>query len=162
MCFDTTVTVLSVPMRTNALGSSAAFATTSPPARPGPAACANSFGESTTPSVNPAPAFRKSRRRRAKRRLNIAVICVSLRERRRGVLDGGPDADVGRAAADVAGHRRIDIRVGGFLLNAQQGRSGHDLPRLAVAALHDVELVPSFLHRFGDAVGFGRGQALDG
>src|SRR5260221_3093098 len=115
MCFDTTVTVLSAPTRTNALGSSAAFATTSPPARPGPAACANSFGERMTPSVSPAPAFRKSRRGRSKRSLNIVVMGISSRERRRGVLDRGPDAHVSRAAADVAGHGGIDVRVGGLL-----------------------------------------------
>jgi len=36
-------------------------------ARPGPAACAKTFGARMTPSVNPAPAFRKSRRGWAKR-----------------------------------------------------------------------------------------------
>src|ERR1700751_4672155 len=98
-----------------------------------------------TPSVNPAPAFRKSRRGFAKLRLNIAVIGISSRERRRGIFDSGPDADVSRAAAHVAGHGGVDLRMVGFLLDPQRRGTRHDLSRLAVAALHDVELVPCIL-----------------
>src|ERR1043165_8550706 len=57
-----------------------------------------------------------------------------------------PDAEVGRAPADVAGHRLIDLRVGRLGILLEQRRGAHDLARLAVAALRDVELLPRPLH----------------
>jgi hypothetical protein len=62
-CFTITVTVLSVPMRTNAFGSNAPEAAAPVPPCPGPAICASASGNAT-PSVRPAPALRKPRRLR--------------------------------------------------------------------------------------------------
>src|SRR4029453_17721032 len=49
----------------------------------------------------------------------------------------------------------LTARLGHLL---EQRDSGHDLPRLAVAVLHDIELDPRFLYRLGHA----GGQTLDG
>ena len=58
---------------------------------------------------------------------------------------GGADALIGAAAADV-GHRLVDVVVGRVRFFPQQRGGGHDLPRLAIAALRDVEREPGFLH----------------
>src|SRR5882757_9713559 len=60
------------------------------------------------------------------------------------------DAHVGGAAADVAIHRGINVRVGWLLVFAEQTDRRHDLPRLAVAALDHVEPLPCRLHGAGD------------
>ena len=70
----------------------------------------------------------------------------------------GADALVGAAAADVAAQRGVDVGVGGLGLRGQQRRGRHDLARLAVAALHHVQLGPGPLHRMA---AIGR-QPLDG
>ena len=48
------------------------------------------------------------------------------------------DALIRPAAADIARHRVIDLGVGWIRIFAQQDGGGHDLPRLAVAALRHV------------------------
>src|SRR2546426_1141867 len=53
-------------------------------------------------------------------------------------MDGGADARVRAAAADVASHCAVDVRVRGIGLHLQQGDGAHDLPGLAVAALRHV------------------------
>src|SRR6185437_6983957 len=73
-----------------------------------------------------------------------------------GVVDGGADALIGPAAADVAAHRLVDVVVGRLRLGGQQRRGGHDLPGLAVAALRHVALDPGELDRVRPA------QPLDG
>src|SRR5256714_10099251 len=60
-------------------------------------------------------------------------------------LDGSADARVGAAAADIPRHRRVDVGVGRVRLRPQQRGSGHDLARLAVAALHDLHVQPGLL-----------------
>ena len=57
------------------------------------------------------------------------------------------DALVGSAAADVPGHRLINILVGGHGFALQQRHRLHDLPGLAVAALGYVDLDPCSLDR---------------
>src|SRR4029077_17634582 len=64
---------------------------------------------------------------------------------RRGV-DRRADARVGAAAADV-GHRRVDVLVGRAAVPREEGDRGHDLPRLAVAALRHLVVDPGLLHR---------------
>src|SRR5688500_12793015 len=73
-------------------------------------------------------------------------------------------ADVRAAAADVAGHRSVDVVVGrlGVLVEQRDGR--HDLPRLAVPALDDVGLGPRLLYRVQTVGGqpFDRGDLFRG
>src|SRR5712664_2824239 len=85
-----------------------------------------------------------------------------------GVGDCGADADIGAAAADVAGHRLVDF-VGGRLLSwgerLEQGNGAHDLATLAVAALRHVVLDPGCMHGGSDAIsavgcGFDGGELL--
>ena len=73
-------------------------------------------------------------------------------------MHGGADALVGAAAADVAAQRRVDVGIGRIGLCGEQRGGGHDLARLAVAALHHVQLGPGALHRVA-AVGR---QSFDG
>src|SRR5260370_41226818 len=92
------------------------------------------------PMTKPAPAApaasRNSRR----------LICAALMSRSlRGAMDGGADALVRAAATDV-GHGRVDIGVRGMGVLREQGRGGHDLPRLAVAALRHGFRDPRLLH----------------
>src|SRR6266566_7387674 len=50
-------------------------------------------------------------------------------------FDGGADAPISAAATDVPRHRGVDIDV-----EVVQRGGGHDLTRLAVAALHDLHV----------------------
>src|SRR5439155_19550557 len=61
-------------------------------------------------------------------------------------MDGLADAMVCSAAAGV-GHLSIDIRVRRFRFLFQQRHRSKDLPRLAIAALRDIKLLPRELHR---------------
>src|SRR5712671_1680429 len=60
-------------------------------------------------------------------------------------VNGGADTLICPAAAHVAGHRLIDVVVSWLRSFGQQCRGRHDLARLTVAALHDVELEPCLL-----------------
>src|SRR5574341_230324 len=73
-------------------------------------------------------------------------------------LDRGDDLVVGAAAADIALHVLDDLRARGFLVLRQERGRGHDLARLAVAALRRLLGNPRFLQRM---VGRGR-QSFDG
>src|SRR5439155_3334454 len=59
---------------------------------------------------------------------------------------GIADARVGSAAANI-GHRVVDILVARIRILIEQRCRGHDLSRLAIAALRYVELCPGLLHR---------------
>src|SRR5882724_2622064 len=63
----------------------------------------------------------------------------------RGLLDRFANADIGPAAADVAGHRVVDVRIGRMRVAGEERRGGHDLARLAVAALNDLAVEPGLL-----------------
>src|SRR5262249_54877219 len=63
----------------------------------------------------------------------------------RGSLDRLADADIGAAATDVAGHRCVDVGVGGLGICGEQRSRGHDLPRLTIAALDHIEIEPCLL-----------------
>src|SRR5207253_2119107 len=80
------------------------------PAGVGVSVAARASG-SQNPSTNPpdrAPAvFRKSRRDKS----FVAMSALLSRQHRRQV-DRAPDARIGAAAADIAGHRVVDIGVG--------------------------------------------------
>src|ERR1700739_4428003 len=60
----------------------------------------------------------------------------------RGFLFRRADAVVCPTAADVAGHGGVDIRIGWIGVARDQRGRRHHLPRLTVAALHDVKLTP--------------------
>src|SRR3954453_17369228 len=68
-----------------------------------------------------------------------------LRLRSRGELDRLADADISAAAADVAAHRIVDVRIGRMRFILQQCRRRHDLARLAVSALRDLMVEPGLL-----------------
>src|SRR6185436_17452624 len=66
-------------------------------------------------------------------------------------MDGLPDADIGAAATDVAVHGRVDVRIGRLADARKQAHRRHDLPRLAVAALNDIEPLPGRANSVGNA-----------
>src|SRR5258708_28382591 len=70
---------------------------------------------------------------------------ASLRARLRGLLDRFANADIGATAANVAGHRVVDVGIRRMRVAREQRRSGHDLARLAVAALNDFLVKPRLL-----------------
>src|SRR5262245_57695961 len=61
--------------------------------------------------------------------------------------DGGANARVGSAAAQIAAHRGVDVGVGRLRGLRERGRGGHDLAGLAVTALRDVDVLPRDLQR---------------
>src|SRR2546426_4660006 len=81
----------------------------------------------------------------------------------RRAVDGGADALVGAAAADVR-HRGVDIGVARAAVLGEQRYRGHDLAGLAVAALRHVLGDPGPLHGVAPAwrQPFDRGHALPG
>src|SRR5260221_8295051 len=101
----------SSPMRTKALGVNDAPAAWLPKGR---------LRLSIRPPPAAVPECRKLRRERV-------VMSASLGLGLRGVLDRVADAAVGPAAADVAGHRRVDVGVGRLGGLRQQRRGRHDL-----------------------------------
>src|SRR5258705_7028341 len=112
---------------------------------------------SATPRRRPppaaAPVFRKSRREKSV----SGSMSRSLLAGR--AVDGGPNARVGPAAADVARHGGVDVSVRGLGLDGEQGGCAHDLAHLAVTTLGHVQRRPGRLHLLAD----GRGaEALDG
>src|ERR1700722_15593839 len=74
------------------------------------------------------------------------------------LVDGTADAGVGRAAADVAAHGRVDVRIARLRVRGQQRGRRHDLAALTVATLRHVEPDPGRLHRLAGR----RAQTLDG
>src|SRR5882762_10423195 len=76
-----------------------------------------------------------------------------------GLLDGRTDTRIGTAAADVAGHGIVDVRIARPGRRGEQCACRHDLARLAVPALRHVQRLPSRL----DFLTRGRGSdGLDG
>src|SRR6266404_688588 len=51
------------------------------------------------------------------------------------LVNGGADADIGRAPAEIAVHREIDVAVRWLFDLLEQSDRAHDLSRLAIAAL---------------------------
>src|ERR1700746_174381 len=62
-------------------------------------------------------------------------------------FDGGGDALIAAAAADVAAHRVVDLGLGRGLRRRQERRGLHDLAGLTVAALRDIQGAPGLLYR---------------
>src|SRR5215472_141693 len=119
-------------------------------------ASAASAGSSEKPTVRPAPAAAvpmTKARRSSLGEWNFGI-CVMTAPPLRVLgrrMDGGADALVGSAAADI-GHRRVDIGIGRFRLLLEQRSRRHDHAALAIAALRHVEVEPGLLHRMQLAV----------
>src|SRR6516225_1186972 len=77
----------------------------------------------------------------------MAVWTEVMSRSRGGRLNGGGDALVAAAAADVAAHRAADFVLRGVLVGREEGCGLHDLAGLAIAALRDIQGPPSLLHR---------------
>lgn len=63
----------------------------------------------------------------------------------RGRFDGGFDARISAAAADIALHVGIDVGIAGVLIFGEERSGAHDLARLAIATLGHIVLAPGFL-----------------
>ena len=65
---------------------------------------------------------------------------------RGGGVDGFANTHIRAATAYIARHRGIDIGIVRMGRGRKQRRRRHDLSRLAIAALDDFEIEPSFLN----------------
>src|SRR5439155_2267764 len=146
----------SVPMRMNAFGANGGVARAGATALRGGASICQ---PSSKPPPVAAPAVRHSRRDTR----SMSASPLGCGRGLRSVLDGRADAGIRAAAANVARHARVDVPVGGMGLAREQCGSRHDLARLAVAALHDLEIEPGLLDPLatgGRAYAFDRGDVL--
>src|ERR1041385_3599485 len=75
------------------------------------------------------------------------------------LLDGGPDAEVRTAPAQVSAHRLVDVSVSRVRVLVEERHGLHDLASLAVATLRHVVVDPGLLHRVQRAA---LGQTVDG
>src|SRR6188768_3202761 len=60
-------------------------------------------------------------------------------------MNGGPNSWIRPAAAEIATHSRVDLCVGRRWFLPEQRTGGHNLTRLAVAALRNVNFDPRLL-----------------
>src|SRR5215831_14955732 len=132
------VTTSSVPMWIQALSLSGVVAasSTAASARPG------RTNPSNRPPVPATLSFKNSLRS-----TDSAMLIVASLLQIGSAMNGASNRLVGAAAADVAAHGLIDVRVGGIRRLREQRGSGHDLAALAIAALRHIELHPRALHR---------------
>src|SRR5215472_9663024 len=65
----------------------------------------------------------------------------------RGRFDGGRNALIAPASADIAAHGIVDLGFQWVLICRKKCCGLHDLPSLAIAALRHVQSAPSLLHR---------------
>src|SRR5436853_1697070 len=75
------------------------------------------------------------------------------------LLDGGPDAEVRTAAAQVPAHSLVDVSVRRVRILVEERHGLHDLASLAVATLRHVVVDPGLLHGVQRAA---VGQTVDG
>src|SRR3982074_3052251 len=83
--------------------------------------------------------------RRLEKRGDRGSWSASLPARLRGLLDRFANADIGPTAADVAGHRVVDIGIRRMRVAREERRSRHDLARLAAPALNALPVEPGLL-----------------
>src|SRR5512138_265745 len=160
MRLHSTVVVPSRAMLTKALGCSVGFW---PGGTSLPCAWAAAHGSSARPTLPPTLIVTKRRRVMAPlgctRSIRWSInITASSSDGPRSVVDRGADALIGAAAADVAGHCGIDLRIARALVALEQRDRAHHLPALAVTALRDVVLDPGVDHRAAHRI---RDLALD-
>src|SRR5467141_2168293 len=140
----------SLPMRMKAFGVNAA------PAAPSAEWAAPVLKPMRSPPPSAALALRNCRRERS---------TVMSGPFLGGVPDSLADSEIRTAATDVPRHRGVDIAVARVGLGGEQRRRGHDLARLAVAALRHLELDPGLLDLLAGGGGtdsFNRSDALAG
>jgi len=75
-----------------------------------------------------------------------------------GEVNGGSDAGIGAAAAEVTSHGGIDLGVRRIRRLSQKRSGAHHLARLAVTALGHIDFIPRLL----DGGGTLRVEPLDG
>src|SRR5882672_1181740 len=108
--------------------------------------------ERFTPSLSTRPTFRWP-------------VISSLFLAARRVLDPLAYSHIRTAATDVPGHGVVDIAIGRVGLGGKQRRCGHDLARLAIAALRHLQRDPGLLDPSAGGCGtngLDRGDALAG
>ncbi len=64
-------------------------------------------------------------------------------------MDGGANAHIRCATADISPHRIVDVCITGITVVCEQRGGAHYLARLAITALNYVKLLPSGLNRLG-------------
>src|ERR1700683_5546601 len=116
---------------------------------------------SAKPPVSVAPVTRIWRRERSRAAADLLLASLLMASRlcRGGTADGAANPDIGAAAADVAGHRRVDVGIIGMGCAVQKRSGRHDLAGLAIAALRHIFRDPGLLHFVQRAV---LGKTLDG
>lgn len=62
-------------------------------------------------------------------------------------MDGRANSLIGTATAEITGHRGVDVGVGRLRRMREQRDRSHDLARLTITALRNIELDPRPLHR---------------
>src|SRR5271168_478364 len=109
------------------------------------AASAARAGTNSAATTRPPVAIKP---RRKPRRLTFSTVARTgvMSRSRGGRLDGGGDALIAAAAADIAAHRTVYLVFGRVLVSAEKCCGLHDLAGLAIPALRDVEGAPCFLH----------------
>src|SRR6516164_6006416 len=106
----------------------------------------NTRTASTRPPVESMP-FSTRRRLTFSIPTEAASRICRVMSRFRSLLDCAANPLICAAAADVAEHCVVDVRVRGMRRLCQQRRGLHDLPGLAIAALRNVERAPRDLNR---------------
>ena len=135
MCLQSTVMELSGAMRmkafgTNSGGNSAAAALMVRLSRRG-----SRRKPMTKPVPASAPPFRSARRPGSLFHESHGLCLHAAR----GVVNGGADAGVGGAAAEISAHRLIDVLIGWLGGRAEESGRRHDLAGLAIAALRHLK-----------------------
>src|SRR5262245_14577146 len=97
--------------------------------------------------MSPPPAAAPVLRKLLRPRLTAPRISHPLSHRRCGGVYRLADAIIGSARTDMARHRPLDLRVAWVLVLRKQRRRGHDLSRLAIAALRNLLRDPGLLDR---------------
>src|SRR3984893_770568 len=107
----------------------------------------------TSPPPPSTPTFRNVRRSRLteceRSDMSLTPADVLATSDRRAV-NGGPNALIRAASADIAAHRGIEVGIAWLRGVGQQRRGRHDLTRLAIAALDDLEVEPRLPQRMPD------------
>src|SRR5260370_27004874 len=116
-------------------------------ARVAKAASAGRAGTNSAATTRPPVAIKPPRNPRRLTFSIAACTCPVMSRSCSGRLDGGGDALITAAAADVAAHRTVDLVFGRVLVRRDQCGGLHDLARLAIPALRDIQGAPGFLHR---------------